>query len=83
MNLEINLIIKMKDYFDIQFKTIRPYNSYLASQLKWAEEHLKKYLLNQTITFWKCCPKLYQKLDKTYNWIVSNAIQELMVNGKN
>ena len=72
----------MRDYLDLKFHTIRPHNSYLVSQLRWAEKYLKSYLLNNSISFWYFCPKLYQRLDKIYNWIMENAIQELIINGK-
>ena len=40
------------------------------------------YLLNQQICRWLRTPKLYQHLDRIYNWIIENERQELVINGK-
>jgi len=61
---------------------IRPSDNLLLQQLFWARYYLKPFMLNEKAMFWRNHPELYQRLDRTYEWIIKNAREELVINGK-
>lgn len=57
-------------------------NQNYQQQLRWANTHLKNYLLSQSVARWRRTPEIYQKLDRIYNYIVKQCLEELSINGK-